>query len=230
MAISQLSSETATGQQIQKRGRSPEKARFTNSNRLPKEENNAPPQPFFIRSVESSFELDCVHKLTHDSYVERGYTTKQPDGRLIHYPHLDQSPNTTVLIALQSGHIIGTNSLTLDGPQGLHTDFDFKPECDQIRSEGRRMASSWRIATCPKFRGETRLVMELIRATVHEFVRLGVETSVFTFHPRHERVYQRLVKLETVARHDGIKHLSNAPAVLMRWDREKCPKRWLPSA
>lgn len=182
-----------------------------------------------VRPARNLAELDTVYRLTHDSYVERDYIQPQPDGRLIHYPHLDGIPETTVLVALRGGQVIGTNSLTLDGPRGLHVDSDFGDECDRIRAEGRSLAASWRIATVRECRHQTRIVMELIRATTHCVIRAGIQTCVFTFNPRHERIYKRLLNMRTVARTETSRGLSNAPAVFMRLNMEECPARWLPA-
>ncbi|MFH1022284.1 MAG: hypothetical protein V1809_02735 [Planctomycetota bacterium] len=182
--------------------------------------------PVLIRPVRSSREMDAVYRLVHDTFLERGYCASQPDGRLIHYPHLDHIPETTVLAAVLKGEIVGTISYTFDGPAGLHTDKDFKAECDVIRAEGKRLGASWRIATRNRFRYEKEVVMALIRTTVHYILDSGVETSVFTFNPRHERVYQRMLNMTTVTRSAGTDGLSNAPAVLMRMETENIPAKW----
>lgn len=180
-----------------------------------------------IRLVETPWEMEAVYRLTHDAYVERGYCDVQPDGRLVHYPHLDGIPQTKVLVALAGGEIVGTNSLTLDGPAGLHMDDDFKAECDAVRAEGRTLAASWRIVTSSTCRSERTVVMGLIQRTVDLMLAQKIQTSVFTFNPRHERVYQRLLNMTTVARKDSIGGLKNAPAVFMRLDMERIPVRWL---
>ncbi|MBI3831317.1 MAG: hypothetical protein HY291_17495 [Planctomycetes bacterium] len=180
-----------------------------------------------VRPVRNAEEMDEVYRLTHDAYVGRGYNPPQPDGRLVHYPHLDAIPETTVLIAVENGRILGTNSITLDGPLGLSVDGDFKPECDAIRKERRPLATSWRIATREDLRSETRVVMGLIQETVRCGISAGVLTCMFTFNPRHERIYKKLLNLETVAQCAETKGLKNAPAILMRLDLENCPQRWL---
>lgn len=184
------------------------------------------PHAIEVRPIGSDAELDEVYRLTHDAYAERGYCQPTADGRLIHYPHLDGIPETTVLVAIVDGKIMGTNSWTLDGPRGLHVDSDFKTECDAIRKEGRRLASSWRIATRSCCRQEQRVVMSLIQRTVSDCLDAGVETSVFTFNPRHEAIYRRMLNMTTVARRDDIHGLCNAPAVFMRLNLESIPERF----
>jgi hypothetical protein len=179
-----------------------------------------------VRPIRGEAELDEVYRITHDAFLEHGYCKVQPDGRLIHYPHLDRIPETTILVALIDGAIGGTLSLTLEGPQGLHVDSDFRAECDAIRREGRRLAAAWRLATRSSCRDERRVVMALILGALRGIFDAGVQTTVFTFNPRHERVYQRLLNMKIVARKQGTDGLENAPAVFMRMDAETVPERW----
>ncbi|MCW8131588.1 MAG: hypothetical protein KIS92_14670 [Planctomycetota bacterium] len=181
-----------------------------------------------VREARSEADMDAVYRITHDAYVVKGYCTPQPDGRLVHYPHLDGIPETTVYVAELDGEIVGTNAVTLDGPNGLHVDHDFKDECDAIRAEGRRLAASWRIATRENLRSDTRVVMALIQETIRFWVMNDLDTCVCTFNPRHERIYKRLLNMVTVAtRFESVAGLSNAPAVFMRLDLANIPDRWL---
>ncbi|MFH1022488.1 MAG: glycosyltransferase [Planctomycetota bacterium] len=179
-----------------------------------------------VRPIKNKDELDEVYRITHDAFLERGYCRPQADGRLVHYPRLDGIPETTVLVAIVQGEIVGTVSFTLDGPAGLHVDGDFREVCDRIRKEGKRMAGLWRIATRSRFRCEKEVVMALFRTCGHLIWDAGVEVSVYTFNPRHERIYQRLFNMTTVATNDGTKGLSNAPAVFMRLDTPNVPVPW----
>ncbi len=183
-----------------------------------------------VRPVQDESELDEVYRITHDACVERGYCKPKADGRLLYYPHLDRIPETTVWAALAEGRIVGTISLTLDGPLGLHVDKDFKAECDRIRLEGRRMAGSWRIMTRKSCRSETAVVLELIKAVLGCCLEKGIETCVFIFNPRHERIYRRLLRFKTVARKEATatEELQSS-LVFMRCDREELPA-WCRSA
>jgi len=154
-----------------------------------------------------------------------GYCKPQPDSRLNHYPHLDDIPETTVLIAISEGRIIGTNSLTMDGEHGLPVDADYKWQTDKIREEGRKLAASWRIVTGVHGR---KVVLGLVACTVDIGVQLGVQTCLFAVHPHHKRIYERILNMEALDSHQrSMEGLSHAPSVLMRWDIEKCPDKWL---
>lgn len=172
-------------------------------------------------------EMEAVYRMTHDAYVEMGFIRPRPGGKLVHYPHLDFIPETTVLLARLDGRIVGTNSLTLDGPVGLHVDEDFKAETDRIRAEGRALAASYRINTCPEVRLRNAIVLGLIRETVRRALACGVETCLFIFHKRHERVYRRLLNMRTVAERPEIACVEHFPAVFMRCDFEALPIAFL---
>jgi hypothetical protein len=51
-------------------------------------------------------------------------------------------------------------------------------------------------------------------------VRSRADTALLTVNPKHERAYTRLFNLRAIARSPGSRGLRNAPAVLMRIDRE----------
>lgn len=168
-----------------------------------------------IRPVRNDREMNEVYRLTHDAYVEQGYIKPQPDGRLRHYTEVDAAPENMVLVALEDDAIVGTVSVTLDGPAGLHVDHDFRAECDAIRAEGHTVGASWRIITEPGHRSSMAVVVELIRSTIDVLNRFEVETILCTFNPRHERVYQRLFGMSTVAHCTTVDEVASA-AVLMR--------------
>lgn len=180
-----------------------------------------------IRPVVDDADLDGVYRLTHDAYVELGYIAPRPDGRLRHYADIDAAPENMVLLAVEDGVIVGTTSITLDGPAGFHVDHDFGPAAAAVRAEGRPFGAAWRIVTEPRHRSNTAVVFELIHATIDVLWRFGVETGLCTFAPRHERVYQRAIGMVTIARSDGVGAVKT-PAVLMRGDVAAVARRWPP--
>jgi hypothetical protein len=187
-------------------------------------------QRLHVRPIRNKQELDEVHRITHDTFVDEGYVTPRPDGRLRHYPHLDDAQETTVFVAVVRGAIAGTISYTLDGPAGLHVDGDFPEEVRRVRAEGRRLAASWRIAVRRDVRRDRRVVLGLIEQALESAVRVGVETVLCTFNPRHERTYARLLRFERVALSAETRGLANAPAVLMRLELGRIAPRLLRSA
>lgn len=184
----------------------------------------------FIKLVENKEELNYVFSLTHDAFVDAGLAKEQNDGKLIHYPQLDKIENTFIMIAVDNGEIIGTNTLTIDGTNGIHTDIYYKKETKEIRSEGRKLASSWRIAVKPGYRNQRQVVMSLIKKTFEIASEHSVETCLFTFYDKHEKVYQRLINATSIVRKQFQNEFySDQYQILMRWDIERCPERWLVS-
>ncbi len=174
--------------------------------------------------------LEPVWRLTHDAYVREGYATPQPDGLLRHFPKLDMIPETRVIGAFEGEELIGTNSLTADGSLGLHVDETFPDLLREIRSEccilGLRLGASWRIATAERYRGNRHLVLGLIDKSVDVAVEMGLDVVLFSFNPRHTRIYARLLDLETLCSPRPETAVVGAPAVLMRGDMDRILRRW----
>ena len=172
-------------------------------------------------TIAHAADMSDVWRLTHKRYTEMGYCQPQPNGMLKHYPDLDETKDTTVVIARdRDGRLLGTCSYTLDGPAGLHTDKSFPVETSAVRGEclaaGLRLASSWRIVTREP---SIPLVRALCRRTAEEMLDDGVDACLFTFNPRHAKCYQRLIGARVIAESAGDPTVANAPAVLMRTDR-----------
>jgi len=178
-----------------------------------------------IRPINSILELREVYKLTHDSYVSAGYSEAHPSKMLAHYPYFDHIPETTILAAVLNGKIVGSVSLTLDGPCGFTVDEDFKEECDAIRLEGKPMATVWRLVVDDALRTKRSVVMNLISDIVFRLGRNHIPTALFAVNPKHEKVYKHMLNMEAVARKMDTGGLRNAPAILLRGDPDKIPQR-----
>ena len=177
---------------------------------------------YIIRRLEDDACLDEVYQLTHDSLVDAGDIVPRSDGKLISYPHLDRAGGTTIVCAEKDGKLVGTVSITIDGPSGLYTDRYFKEETAVIRATATAsepICATWRIATAKEFRGNSRLVRDLIL----ESFRIARENScclcLFVFNDRHVKVYQRLIKAEVIARKiASVDQKIELPMVLMQMD------------
>ena len=180
----------------------------------------------FIRPVANDAEMKMVHRLTHDCYVAKGYAKPQPNGQLNHYPEFDRLPQTTVFVAIHHGEVVGSISMTVDGPKGLTVDGDFKEECDAMRKSGRKLATAWRLVMKHSVNPSRRILMALIKETATLATRKGANTWLFTVNPRHESVYRRLLKMYAVSYKEGTHGLVSAPAVLLRSDNESLSGAW----
>jgi hypothetical protein len=158
--------------------------------------------------------MQKVWKLTHDVYVKCGYIKPQPGGLLVHYPHLDQIPETTVIVCKDDeGNIVGTNSFTVDGPEGLHVESEFSDIVSLFRMTNLRLSSTWRIETDPECNNRLSVVKAVIIKTF-EIAQDKADIVLATFHPRHEAFYTRLLNFIRIAQPRPHKHL-NAHAILM---------------
>ncbi len=195
------------------------------------------PRGLVVRALRNHAELDIVHRLVHDVYVAAGYVAPQPGARLIYCPRLDLAPETTVFLALIGGRAFGTVSLTLDGPAGFHLDEEYPREAAAIRRERRSLASAWRLAVRPPEGARLGVLMKLLSAIREPVLAGSVETCLFTVVPGFELAYCRLFGARRVAASSLDRGCASAalsmfriPTVLMRWDVERCPERWLHEA
>jgi len=187
-------------------------------------------KPIEIRPIRDSFELWDVYSLTHDCYVETNYIRPRPTGMLVHYAEFDHLPETTILVALQDGEIIGSISYTIDGPAGFIIEKDYREECQRIRQEkGRRLADYWRFVVKKSCRSGQQVLMALMTQSGLDLLQKGVNTFFLDVHEKHEGAYKRLFNGVTVARKEGVPGLEqqHIAAVLIRWDAERLPNRWL---
>jgi hypothetical protein len=174
--------------------------------------------------------MERVWQLTHDEYVRMEYARPRKDRFLRHFA-LDGIDETTVWIAEDlDERILGTISLTADGPAGLHVDEDFKDVADLVREEcrltGKKLAASWRIVTRHDYHHQMPLSMGLIAAVVDAVRRGSYEVTLYTFNPRHEKFYRRMLGFKTIAGPRPSPTVENAPAILMRGDLPEVNRAW----
>ena len=158
---------------------------------------------YSIRPLARCSPLDDIHRLTHDTLVEAGDVAPRPDQKITLYPHLDVSPNTIVLVAEREGTIVGTNSLTIDGPDGLSTDFLFQRETDQLRRETlkrQRLGCSWRMATRREFRSQRTLIVDLMRQSMLNALAMDIDILLLAIDERRLTFYERLLGATAVTR------------------------------
>ena len=184
-----------------------------------------------VRQATTNVEFCEVYRLTYRVYAASGYCNPSPGRKLQHYPHLDEIPATTVLIAIDKSLVIGTVSITLDGPVGLHVDEDFAKEMKQIRWQcgkaKRKLSGIWRIVTDPLCRSQWIVVKRLIGAITQVALDQDVGLIMCDFHPAHEKFYRRVVGFHRVA-YGTCNSVAGQPAVLMAYDLDRLgmPIRW----
>ena len=160
-------------------------------------------------------EIAEIWQLTHDEYLRRGFIDKQPGGVFSHYSHLEWTPETTQLVAIVDGDLIGTCTYTMDGARKLHTDVDHPKETELIRKLGIPLVSVWRIVVDRRFRESHKVSQELMRATARELMDRGEPILLMTCHPRHAMYYTRRLGFQALANKDQSDGLKHAPSALM---------------
>ena len=168
-----------------------------------------------------------ISKLTKDAFSESGLILQNYNNQYLNlYPHLNTIQETSILIAEINRKIIGTNSVTLDGPAGLHTDYYFKKETDFIRkTEDTVLGSSWRIATTQEYRNNIRLFLDLVQNTFIVTKKKNIETCLFVFAEKHEAFYKKMLDAETIAKKKYTKFpYNNVTFVLMKTNTENSQK------
>ena len=185
--------------------------------------------------VTSSLDMTKVWELTYSAYLEMGYCEPNDSGILRHYPHLDLIPETKVFAiedscdcGLKETIIQATCSYTIDGPNGLHVDHMFLDETNEVRKEcaekGLKLGSAWRIVTRQENR-KIETLLNLINITLDSGFK-EADVCLFTFHPKHAKIYARILDLYTIAGPKDDTSVNGSPAVLMRGDIVRMVERW----
>jgi N-acyl amino acid synthase FeeM len=183
-----------------------------------------------VREALTPWDMERVWRLTHDEYVKMGYAAPQPGGILKHFD-LDGIPETRVWLAEdEDGLVLGTISITMDGPAGLHVDDDFKDVVDEVREEcrreGKRLGAPWRIVTRSGCHDQLIVSMGIIGASTEWGIENHLRVTLYTFNPRHERFYRRVLGLRMIAGPRPSPSVQGAPAILMRGDLETLIPAW----
>jgi len=160
--------------------------------------------------------MPAVYRLAYDVYLAAGFCGSNPERMLRHYPHLDGIPETTVLLAKTDGQLVGSNTVTVDGPAGLPMDVGFREVVDEIRGQTGVVASSWRLVTDPSCRQGFRAALKLTRKAFEVVRQQGTNVGLIVVHPRHESYYERF-GFRTIAR-GRCEEVGGQPGLLMRVD------------
>lgn len=138
---------------------------------------------------------------------------------------VDDSPNTTVLVAKRGTRIVGTVSLTLDSPTGPGVDGGFRNEYLNIRDEGGKLGIVWRLATAKAHRQNSHLVIRLLQAAFRLAQAKDMTTCLLCVAKRHVRFFKSFFNARPV--HEGrfcFDKEVDTSAVLMRIDAALLPK------
>ena len=182
--------------------------------------------------VTTTADMNRVWALTYQEYLRSSYCEPQPDGLLRHFPHLDGIPETRVFaVEDDDGVMQATNSATVDGVAGLHTDLEYPDEteaervaCFNARPQ-LRLGSSWRIVTNSGCRGRPKFVRAIVGITI-ELAGPDQDVTLFTFAKAHARLWEDFLGLKVIAGPRSDKSVNGTPGVLMRGEREVMARQW----
>lgn len=123
-----------------------------------------------------------------------------------------------VCTARDGEHIVGTLSVRMDGPQGLHADLLFGAELAEWRASRVKLCEFGSLAVDRHSHNAKRVLAQIFHlGYLHAHRREGCERLVIEVNPRHVAFYRRYLGLlpYTMARHNP---RVDAPAVLMSID------------
>jgi hypothetical protein len=97
---------------------------------------------------------------------------------------------------------------------------------EECHAASLKLAAAWRIATRPQCHESTKVIKALLNKAFDFGVKEAVQVCLFTFNPKHQRIYERLFGLRLLAgpRADG--SVEGAPAILMRGDVSTMQASW----
>jgi hypothetical protein len=181
-----------------------------------------------IFEVVSSVDMTKVWELTYSVYLGMGYCNKNDLGLLRHYPYLDCIPETKVFAIEENGIMEATASYSIDGLHGLPMDHIFFDELNSIRKEcrekGWRLGAGWRIVTRPENR-KIETLLKIINA-IFKSGRNNLDVFLLALHPKHVKIYSRLLDLNVIAGPRDDIAVNSSPAMLMRGNVPQIVTRW----
>ncbi len=164
------------------------------------------PRRFKIKAAESGERRGLVNNLIKNRYGWRGYTE-------VTLP-TDQSVNKFTLSAVERDAIIGTITVSFDGPKRLSADDAFPAEVEAFRSQGRRLCEFTKLAVDPTV-GTKRVLAALFHVAYVVAHRIrGYDMLLIEVNPRHVRYYERMLCF-SIKSEERMNHSVNAPAVLL---------------
>lgn len=155
--------------------------------------------------------------LAYNSYHRAGLCDERPEGlRITPYQIL---PTTDVIIAELRGEVVSTLSLVRDGELGLPLESVYPDEVRRRRAAGLRLAEVSCLADRRKDPARFfSLFCELAQIMIQMAERDGVDQLLIAVHPRHARMYCRIMAFKQVGETRDYEAVKGNPAVLLCLD------------
>ncbi|MCO8122514.1 hypothetical protein NHH03_12265 [Stieleria sp. TO1_6] len=180
------------------------------------------------QTAQNRYDHETAYKVLYQSYLKSGLCAPNPWGMRIQPFHL--WPETQLICGMVDGECVATVTLVIDENDRLPMEELFHAEVQQQRAAGRRMAELSSLAIAPWFeRSKTEAFAKLTSAAVQFARSQGVDQLVATVHPRHAKLYKRLMGFEqfgSIAPHGGVLGKPAAPIAAPIHDPEIVAPAW----
>ena len=168
----------------------------------------------------SIYELERAFELCYRSYHKSGLVVENPSGmRLTPYHLLNGSE---VLIGKLDKVVFSTMSFFCDGELGLPMEKMYRSEIEGLRDQGLRIAE---VGSLADRRTSSRRYIEsfikLGRLLAQASSARGIDTLVVAVHPKHARLYRRMMGFQQMGDHTQCPYANGNPAeaLYLRFDQ-----------
>lgn len=164
-----------------------------------------------VKIARSKDELIEAFKLIYRSYLQAGLTVNNPSGLRLTPFHLLSS--SEVFVSKIRGSVFSTVSLFCDGELGLPMQTMYPKEIETLRNQGLKLAEVGSLAdrrSDPKRFLANFVVMS--RLMVQHASKRGIDALVAVVHPKHARLYKRILGFKQVGDHTDCPYANGNPA------------------
>jgi len=167
-----------------------------------------------IRIARSPAELRKAFRLVFERYYRAGLeTAKASRIRLTPYHLL---PTSEVLIAERNSVITSTLSMFGDSPAGLPMESMYGQQICHLRSQGFRLAEIGSLAD--RRNGQGRFIntfVQIGRLLAQVAQSRGIDVIVAAVHPRHARLYEKVMGFRQIGHYSSCPYANGNPAVAL---------------
>lgn len=159
-------------------------------------------------------ELTQAFRLVFESYYTAGLVTEKPSGIRLTPHHL--MPTSEVLVAKLDETVTSTLSMFGDGYLGLPMESMYPSEVASLRDDGLRLAEIGCLADrrqSPKRFLDTFVQLGRLLAQVAR--SRGIDALVAAMHPRHAKLYQRVMGFQQIGNVSECPYANGNPAVAL---------------
>lgn len=167
-----------------------------------------------LKFAETTEEFSQAFSLVYDVYLKKKFICEPKPHQML-YTVYSLLPQTTHIIAKSYLTVISNLTEIFDTPEfGLPMDIIFKPELDELRSQGRRIVELGSLATPTDHRWKN-IFLYLVQMMYWYSVYSKVDDVCIAINPRHVRFYKHLFPFEQLGTKQHYPRV-DAPAICLR--------------